>query len=216
MHKILLGFAASAALLSAGAASAAVSVSYWVDQGPGSLTDPAEDATLAKINVGALGAASGTGSVLAIDFTTNHSDLTSVDTWLGISTGANGTHTLNNSVFLFTGSTFLHAGVNSFVVPHDDGLQLNIDGIGLVVDAPGPTSEVDTPFDVNAPTDGFYNFQLAYGECCAGPAVLKFEVNGGPVGHGSVPEPASWAMMLVGFGGLGAMVRRRRAVALAA
>jgi uncharacterized protein DUF4114/PEP-CTERM motif-containing protein len=33
---------------------------------------------------------------------------------------------------------------------------------------------------------------------------------------GGVPEPATWAMMLVGFGGLGAMVRRRRAVALAA
>jgi hypothetical protein len=27
---------------------------------------------------------------------------------------------------------------------------------------------------------------------------------------GAVPEPATWAMMLVGFGGLGAMLRRRR------
>ena len=33
---------------------------------------------------------------------------------------------------------------------------------------------------------------------------------------GGVPEPATWAMMLVGFGGLGAVMRRRRAVALAA
>ncbi len=31
-----------------------------------------------------------------------------------------------------------------------------------------------------------------------------------------VPEPSTWAMMLLGFGGLGAMLRRRRAVALAA
>ena len=30
-------------------------------------------------------------------------------------------------------------------------------------------------------------------------------------GGGVVPEPATWAMMLVGFGGLGAMLRRRRA-----
>jgi hypothetical protein len=29
--------------------------------------------------------------------------------------------------------------------------------------------------------------------------------------RGGVPEPASWAMMLVGFGGLGAVLRRRRA-----
>ena len=33
---------------------------------------------------------------------------------------------------------------------------------------------------------------------------------------GGVPEPASWALMLVGFGGLGMAMRRRRAVALAA
>lgn len=32
---------------------------------------------------------------------------------------------------------------------------------------------------------------------------------------GAVPEPATWAMMIVGFGGVGAMVRRRRAAAFA-
>ncbi|WP_293906964.1 PEPxxWA-CTERM sorting domain-containing protein [Phenylobacterium sp.] len=37
-----------------------------------------------------------------------------------------------------------------------------------------------------------------------------------PGGTGGVPEPASWALMLVGFGGLGAMLRRRRRVALTA
>ena len=33
---------------------------------------------------------------------------------------------------------------------------------------------------------------------------------------GPVPEPATWAPMLLGFGGLGAKARRRRAVSLAA
>jgi len=33
---------------------------------------------------------------------------------------------------------------------------------------------------------------------------------------GGVPEPATWGMMLVGFGGLGAMMRRRRAMATVA
>ncbi len=33
---------------------------------------------------------------------------------------------------------------------------------------------------------------------------------------GGAPEPAAWAMMLVGFGGLGAAMRRQRRVALAA
>ena len=32
--------------------------------------------------------------------------------------------------------------------------------------------------------------------------------------NGGVPEPGTWAMMLMGFGGLGAALRRRRAVAL--
>jgi hypothetical protein len=32
-------------------------------------------------------------------------------------------------------------------------------------------------------------------------------------GGGAVPEPATWAMMLVGFGGLGALIRRRRSEA---
>jgi hypothetical protein len=33
---------------------------------------------------------------------------------------------------------------------------------------------------------------------------------------GGVPEPATWAMMLVGFGGLGALIRRRRSLVAAA
>jgi len=32
----------------------------------------------------------------------------------------------------------------------------------------------------------------------------------------TVPEPATWAMMLLGFGGIGAMIRRRRQVLVAA
>jgi len=34
-------------------------------------------------------------------------------------------------------------------------------------------------------------------------------VNGVIIGGGNVPEPETWAMMLVGFGGIGAMMRRR-------
>ncbi|WP_394762204.1 PEPxxWA-CTERM sorting domain-containing protein [Phenylobacterium sp.] len=42
---------------------------------------------------------------------------------------------------------------------------------------------------------------------CGGGFTLK-----GGGGAGGVSEPASWAMMLVGFGGLGFALRRRRAL----
>jgi hypothetical protein len=204
----LTASAAVAVLTAAGAASAAINVSIWVDQ-----AGAAGNATLAQ--AGALGAPSATTSVNALNFSTGDSDVTTIDQFLGASLGgAVGGHALNNTYFLFTGSTFLHAGSNSFVVPHDDGLQLNIDGIGLVVDQPGPTGEVDTPFDVIAPSDGIYNFELAYGECCGGPAVIRFDVNGQPAG--GVPEPAMWALMLAGFGLVGATLRSRRREQLAA
>ena len=43
---------------------------------------------------------------------------------------------------------------------------------------------------------------------------LKFVADGGMAG--AVPEPASWAMMIAGFGLVGASARRRRGVAVAA
>ena len=36
------------------------------------------------------------------------------------------------------------------------------------------------------------------------------------LGGGAVPEPSTWALMMVGFGGLGAMLRRRSRTALTA
>lgn len=37
-----------------------------------------------------------------------------------------------------------------------------------------------------------------------------------PGGGGAVPEPAAWALMIMGFGAAGAMIRRRRALGAAA
>lgn len=45
-------------------------------------------------------------------------------------------------------------------------------------------------------------------------SLLRLTLAGGKIGGGGgggVPEPATWAMMLIGFGGLGATLRRRRA-----
>lgn len=114
---------------------------------------------------------------------------------------------LDNTFIRFTGQTYLNAGVNTFLVPHDDGVTLNIAGIGLVLDQPGPTSPVATAFDVTAPSAGLYDFTLQYCECLGPPAVLEFSVNSVTVG---VPEPGSALLFSAGGFGLLVALRHRR------
>jgi hypothetical protein len=202
--KIRVLAAALPALLFASAASAQVAVSIWTNQ-----PAAAGNATIAQ--AGTLGAPTASTTVSAINFDSNNVNGYTIGGFLNNPAGlasSVATAGLNDTYFLLTGTTFLNAGVNSFVVPHDDGLELFITGIGTVLSQPGPTAPVLTPFNVSAPSAGLYNFTLAYGECCGPPARLEFAVNGQPVG--SVPEPATWTMMLLGFGGIGMAMRGRR------
>jgi hypothetical protein len=74
----------------------------------------------------------------------------------------------------------------------------------------------DSPLPNGGSSTSFYRFDagtdlhtvvLNYGS--SSDAKLYFTGNENP-GGGPVPEPATWAMMLVGFGGMGAVLRRNR------
>jgi hypothetical protein len=113
----------------------------------------------------------------------------------------------NNSqgtLISFTGNvTVTHNEM--FTVTHDDGLTLIIGGLNLGFN-PGPTAPTTTTATYPGPS-GNFPFQLVYGECCEGPAVLQVDL---PF-TATVPEPETYALMLAGIGALGFVARRRRA-----
>lgn len=131
--------------------------------------------------------------------------------FFNVQNGFDATLTVANLFLEITGSTLLNSGANSFVVGHDDGLVLIFadPAIGTVVNTPGATSFVTTPFNVNAPAAGFYAFDLKYSECCGLPANLVFRINDAPVGT-TVPEPGSIALFGIGMAGIEAARRRHR------
>jgi hypothetical protein len=176
---------------------------------PGNAADPAnQGASLASADftIGALG----------IDFRSPPAAYTTAGflnnpTFSNQVNGFDPNGTANNLELVITGSLYLNAGANSFVVGHDDGVVLNIVGFGNVVNAPGPTAFSNSPFTVNAANAGMYDFTLQYAECCGGPSDLLFSVNNAPIGA-STPEPSSFILLGSGLLGMAGIVRRRMGI----
>ena len=218
MKRVIWSLALALLLGAADRATAGFMGELWINQ-PGA----ASNATLAQ--AGSLGTPDATFNVPAFNF--NPSDSGSVYTvgsFLNNPTfsnqsanfiangGANAN--LDNTYMYFTGQAYLNAGNNSFVVGHDDGVQINFTGIGMVVNAPGPTAYSTTPFNVFAPHAGYYNFQMSYGECCGPPAALVWTINGAP--PQTVPAPSSLVLCSSAlFAVLGYFGVLRRKLALA-
>lgn len=110
-----------------------------------------------------------------------------------------------------TGSIYLITGSNLFDIAHDDGVVISLSGgIGNVLNDPGPTSLVTTPFTITAPSTGLYTFTLDYAECCSAPAVLSWTyASSAPVG---APEPSSILLLALGLLALGAGTLLKRHV----
>jgi hypothetical protein len=103
--------------------------------------------------------------------------------------------TLDNTYMLFTGFLALNAGDNTFTITHDDGIEIQVDGLYDSGDLyAAPTSPETTTIIVHAPTAGVYPFALAYVESNGPPGVLGSDM------PAVAPEPAS--AIALGLGGL--------------
>jgi hypothetical protein len=110
----------------------------------------------------------------------------------------------------FAGNVSVTNG-QTFTVTHDDGLTLIIGGINLGFD-PGPTGPITTLATYSGPT-GNFPFQLVYGECCGGAAVLQVDL---PFSADPVPAPivgTGLPGLILASGGLLGWWRRRKKIA---
>jgi hypothetical protein len=99
---------------------------------------------------------------------------------------------------LYTFTTFGNFNNLELSITHDDGVSLYADGVRLSGLTAGPTSAITEK--VRLP-NGTRAYTLVYGRENGSPSILNVA---------AVPEPATWAMMLVGFGMMGAAIRYRR------
>ena len=70
-------------------------------------------------------------------------------------------------------------------------------------------------YKINAGTTGLASLLLTINKGSSGAVLYRTGVAPGP-GGGAVPEPATWAMMIAGFGLVGAGMRRRRSAVVSA
>lgn len=77
--------------------------------------------------------------------------------------------------------------------------------------AGGSIHQYDSFLSYIFPTAGTYAIRV--GRCCEGGSNGSYQLQvslEAPGMTAAVPEPGTWAMMLIGFGGIGAAMRRRR------
>lgn len=94
-----------------------------------------------------------------------------------------------------------------------NNLTFTIAGAGLTLNSLTSQSETGNGVTANAFFGADLRQCIGTAPCLTGPvgATLVPPPGGGGGGNGNpVPEPATWALMIIGFGGVGSMMRRRR------
>ena len=89
------------------------------------------------------------------------------------------------------------SGAGTATISHDDGASVYQGGVAIY-SSPAETSDITQTFSIGAG-----DFQAAYIEANGSPSDLLLTVP-------AVPEASTWAMMLLGFAGVGFLAYRRR------
>jgi hypothetical protein len=106
--------------------------------------------------------------------------------------------------FRLTG-TISSSGPFSGTITHDDGVTFMVGG-NTLINSPGETPSDTDPFSTGA--FGPSPFIIDYVEGNGAPSILNLSI-------AAVPEPATWAMMILGFFGLSFLAYRRKIEAIA-
>jgi hypothetical protein len=218
MRQLVSSVAVAAAVLAAGAANAGVHVQVWFVDGYGSQLQ-ADESTY-----GTLGPASATFDYSGpIDWIYNApqgspnlmgqfldgsdiSNLTSSDSLAQLLAENLSQPGVARQTFFRVAGTYSSAAPAAGSITHDDGASVYFNGSSTAtVSSAGWTSAATNTFVTPAAAPGSY--LIDYVEGNGSPSDLIFTTG--------VPEPATWTMMALGIGGLGAMARRRRAVSAA-
>lgn len=125
--------------------------------------------------------------------------------------------TLSQTIALVAGQKYFlgfdyYAPANGIANPNDATLLFRVNGTQV-----GPTLTAGSV--TGTPAQTWFNFNTSFVASASGPATLALDFRGLGVTAAdfgvdrvyavAVPEPATWAMMIFGFGAIGSVARRR-------
>jgi hypothetical protein len=124
------------------------------------------------------------------------------------STGGNDSSFFETAVFK---GNFNLSGAEAvtFNLQSDDDSFIYVDGV-LIGQNPGVHGVTGTDFSSGTLATGNHNIEVFYADRENTGAFLSLSLDTSGVVITPAPEPATWAIMLMGFGGLGAAMRARR------